>query len=128
MDMQVLFCEQIKIRAAMQGKEAVASGNSSEQEITQTSTKTEITTLRAELENVKTQMTELQRDYFELQHEYGKKNNKHMNRSAWNFGWTKIRTSALFHRKSEGNLSGQVHKIPNSLGHKMNFRRRLSMS
>jgi hypothetical protein len=40
MDMQVLFCEQIKIRAAMQGKEAVASGNSSEQEITQTSTKT----------------------------------------------------------------------------------------
>ncbi|KAI5587916.1 hypothetical protein BDE02_05G061700 [Populus trichocarpa] len=126
--LKVLFCEQIKIRAAMQGKEAVASGNSSEQEITQTSTKTEITTLRAELENVKTQMTELQRDYFELQHEYGKKNNKHMNRSAWNFGWTKIRTSALFHRKSEGNLSGQEHKIPNSLGHKMNFRRRLSMS
>uniref|UniRef100_A0A3N7F0Y6 NPH3 domain-containing protein n=1 Tax=Populus trichocarpa TaxID=3694 RepID=A0A3N7F0Y6_POPTR len=126
--LKVLFCEQIKIRAAMQGKEAVASGNSSEQEITQTSTKTEIMTLRAELENVKTQMTELQRDYFELQHEYGKKNNKHMNRSAWNFGWTKIRTSALFHRKSEGNLSGQEHKIPNSLGHKMNFRRRLSMS
>ena len=126
--MQVLFSEQVKMRAAMQGKEPAASDNNSEQEITQTSTKTEIMTLRAELENVKTQMTELQRDYSELQHEYEKQNNKHRNGSAWNFGWTKIRTSALFHRKSEGNLRGQVHKIPNSLGHKMNFRRRLSMS
>ncbi|KAJ6753501.1 BTB/POZ DOMAIN-CONTAINING PROTEIN DOT3 [Salix purpurea] len=77
MDMQVLFSEQVKMRATIQGKDPAASDNNSEQEITQTSTKTEIVTLRAELENVKTQMTELQRDYSELQNEYEKHNNKH---------------------------------------------------
>ncbi|KAF9681881.1 hypothetical protein SADUNF_Sadunf05G0049100 [Salix dunnii] len=126
--LKVLFCEQIKMRAAMQGKERVANGNSSEQKTTQTSTKTEIMTLRAELENIKTKMTELQREYSELQLEYEKKNKRHMNGPAWNFGWTKIRTSALFHRKSVGDLSGEVHRMPNSLGNKMNFRRRLSIS
>ncbi|KAG6767326.1 hypothetical protein POTOM_028525 [Populus tomentosa] len=125
---QVLFSEQVKMRAAMQGKEPAASDNNSEQEITQTSTKTEIMALRAELENIKTQMTELQRDYSELQHEYEKQNNKHRNGSAWNFGWTKIRTSALFHRKLEGNEGGEGHQRSNSLGSKINFRRRLSIS
>lgn len=125
--MQVLFSEQVKMRAAMQGKDPAASDNNSEQEITQTSTKTEIVTLRAELENVKTQMTELQRDYSELQNEYEKHNNKHRNGSAWSFGWTRIRTSALFHRKLDGNESGG-HQRPNSLGSRINFRRRLSIS
>ncbi|KAJ6378123.1 hypothetical protein OIU78_028375 [Salix suchowensis] len=124
---QVLFSEQVKMRAAMQGKDPAASDNNSEQEITQTSTKTEIMTLRAELENVKTQMTELQRDYSELQNEYEKHNNKHRNGSAWSFGWTRIRTSALFHRKLDGNESGG-HQRPNSLGSRINFRRRLSIS
>ncbi|KAG5241806.1 BTB/POZ domain-containing protein [Salix suchowensis] len=124
---QVLFSEQVKMRAAMQGKDPAASDNNSEQEITQTSTKTEIMTLRAELENVKTQMTELQRDYSELQNEYEKHNNKHRNGSAWSFGWTRIRTSALFQRKLDGNESGG-HQRPNSLGSRINFRRRLSIS
>ena len=118
--MQVLFSEQVKMRAAMQGKDPAASDNNSEQEITQTSTKTEIMTLRAELENVKTQMTELQRDYSELQNEYGKHNNKHKNGSTWSFRWTKIRTSALFQRTLDGNESGGHHR-PSSRGNRINF-------
>ncbi|CAK7334643.1 unnamed protein product [Dovyalis caffra] len=124
---QVLFSEQVKMRAAMQGKEPAARDNS-EQEITETSTKTEVMTLRAEVEKIKTQMTELQRDYSELQHEYENQNNKHRNGSTWNFGWTKIRTSALFHRKLDRIENREGQKRPNSLGSKINFRRRLSIS
>ncbi|CAN1832658.1 hypothetical protein LINPERHAP1_LOCUS33553 [Linum perenne] len=44
-------------------------------------------------------MAELQKDYLELQQEYAKLNNKHKHRLAW--GWKRIRTSTLFHRKAE---------------------------
>ncbi|CAN1813722.1 BTB/POZ domain-containing protein DOT3, partial [Linum perenne] len=94
---QVLFSEQVKLRAAMQRKDPAESGNISEQEVHQTETKSEIMTLKAELENVKTRMAELQKDYLELQQEYAKLNNKHKHTLAW--GWKRIRTSSLFHRK-----------------------------
>lgn len=110
MDMQVLFSEQVKLRAAMQGKEPAASGDNSEQEVSQTSTKTEIVTLKSELENVKAKMAELQRDYSELQREYRKLNNKQRDISVWSLSWKKIRRSALFHRKVDGAENGDGHQ------------------
>ncbi|KAF8012197.1 hypothetical protein BT93_I0356 [Corymbia citriodora subsp. variegata] len=98
--MQVLFSEQVKMRAATQGKEQELSGNNSEQDGNRSSTEIEITNLRAELENVKAKMAELQNDYTELQQEYEKLNNKQRNGSTWSSGWRKIKNS--FHAKQEG--------------------------
>ncbi|KAK7358982.1 hypothetical protein VNO77_00925 [Canavalia gladiata] len=97
---QVLFSEQIKMRAAMQEKEPAQSGIQSEQEGNQTSATMDIKTLRAELENVKSKMVELQNDYFELQHEYEKLSNKPKNSSGWVLNWRKIKNS--FHTKPAG--------------------------
>ena len=70
--MQVLFSEQVKMRAAMHEKEPAQIGIQSEQEENQTSATMDIKALKAELENVKSQMVELQNDYCELQQEYKK--------------------------------------------------------
>ncbi|XP_037493834.1 BTB/POZ domain-containing protein DOT3 isoform X2 [Jatropha curcas] len=124
---QVLFSEQVKMRSAMRGKEPTTTSNNSEQEVSQASTRTEIMTLKAELENVKTQMAELQQDYSELQHEYGKLNKQQKHTSGWNLSWKEIRKSALFNRKMDGeNREGPDN--PKSPVHKMNFRRRQSVS
>ncbi|XP_050204443.1 BTB/POZ domain-containing protein DOT3 [Mercurialis annua] len=111
---QVLFSEQVKMRAAMRGKEPATSGNNSEQEGSQTSTKTEILTLKTELQNIKAQMAELQRDYSELQHEYLKVNNKQRNTLAWTLNWKNIRKSSLFNRKTDGDETreGQQRSTP----------------
>ncbi|CAN0862068.1 BTB/POZ domain-containing protein DOT3 [Linum grandiflorum] len=118
---QVLFTEQVKLRAAMQRKDSGGSGNISEQEVHQTETKSEIMTLKAELENVKTRMAELQKDYLELQHEYAKLNNKHKNTLAW--GWKKIRTSSLFHRKVDEVEIDEGRQRSNSISQKLKSRK-----
>ncbi|EEF31124.1 Root phototropism protein, putative [Ricinus communis] len=125
---QVLFSEQVKMREAMRGKEPAASGNNSEQEVSQTSTKAEIMTLKTELENVKAKMAELQRDYSELQHEYVKINSKQRHLPGWSFNWKKIRKSSLFSRKTEAEETSEGQQRSNPLISKINFRRRQSIS
>ncbi|KAF5749804.1 putative Root phototropism protein [Tripterygium wilfordii] len=125
---QVLFAEQVKIREAMQGKELAVSGNNSEQELDLPSTKTEFKNLKAELEMTKTRMAELQRDYSELQHEYEKLTDKQRKTSGWNFAWKMIRKSALFQRRMEEDGNGERRASSNSIGRKVNLRRRLSIS
>ncbi|CAN1190455.1 BTB/POZ domain-containing protein DOT3 [Linum perenne] len=124
---QVLFSEQVKLRAAMQRKDPAESGNISEQEVHQTETKSEIMTLKAELENVKTRMAELQKDYLELQQEYAKLNNKHKHTLAW--GWKRIRTSSLFHRKVavDGVETVEGRQRSHSTSQAPNLRRRVSV-
>ncbi|MCD9637788.1 hypothetical protein HAX54_021287 [Datura stramonium] len=94
---KVLLSEQVKMRAAVQGKDITASDDNSDKENSWSSTKKEVKSLREELEKVKTQMAELQSDYSELQQEYEKVNNKH--RSSWTSGWRKMKKSGLFNRK-----------------------------
>ncbi|KAJ4831824.1 hypothetical protein Tsubulata_010195 [Turnera subulata] len=125
---QVLFSEQVKMRAAMQGKERAANGNNSEQEAGQTSTGTEIISLKEELENVKMQMADLQKDYLELQQECEKLNSKQRNITAWNFSWKKIRKSSLFHRKVESDENGEGQHRANSSTNRINQRRRQSIT
>lgn len=117
--MQVLFSEQVKMRAAMQEKETAPSGDVSEQEGNQSFTVTEIKTLKAELEIVKTQMAELQSDYSDLQREYEKQNKKPKNALHWSFSWRKIKNS--LHARVDGGETGDEQQRPNS------FRRRLSI-
>lgn len=128
--MQVLFSEQVKMRAVMQGKEQEReqSGNNSEKEGNQSSTEIEIKNLRAELENVNAKMAELQKDYTELQQEYEKLlNNKQRNGSTWSSGWRKIRNP--FHAKQAGDETGDGENRPSPARRcKASFRRRLSMS
>ncbi|KAJ8765558.1 hypothetical protein K2173_014680 [Erythroxylum novogranatense] len=134
---QVLFAEQVKMRTSLQGKEQIASGNSSEQESNQSATKTEITVLKEELEitvlkeeleTVKAKMAELQRDYSELQHEYDKVNNKKKSISGWSINWKKIRRSSLLHKKGdiEETEAEQRQSIP--LDCNRSSERRLSLS
>ncbi|KAM7517461.1 hypothetical protein LguiB_016423 [Lonicera macranthoides] len=125
---QVLFSEQVKMRAAVQGKEQVASSDNSDQEGSWSSTKNEIKNLKSELEKVKEQMIELQRDYSELQQKYNKLNTKQRNLSGWTFGWKNIRNSALFHKKMEVNETGEGKERLNPIGCRVSFRRRRSIS
>lgn len=94
---QVLLSEQVKMRAAVQGKDITGSDDNSDKENSWSSTKNEVKSLREELEKVKMQMAELQRDYSELHQEYEKVNNKPSN--PWTSGWRKMKKSALFNRK-----------------------------
>ncbi|XP_021651695.2 BTB/POZ domain-containing protein DOT3 isoform X2 [Hevea brasiliensis] len=120
---QVLFSKQVKMRAAMRGKEPVANGNHSEHEVSHKTTKTEIMTLKEELENVNAQMAKLQTDYSKLQYEYAKLNNKHRNFLGWSLSWKKIRKTAFFNRKIDGPESSEAQQISNPLASKVNFRR-----
>lgn len=128
-DMQVLFSEQVKMRAAMQEKELAQSGINSEQEGNQTSATIDIKTLKTELESVKSKMVELQNDYFELQQDYEKLSNKPKNPLGWGLNWRKIKSS--FHVKPAGDETrdGQgIPKSPNPTQRKGTPRRRLFVS
>ncbi|XP_057501674.1 BTB/POZ domain-containing protein DOT3-like [Actinidia eriantha] len=124
--MQVLLSEQIKMRAAMQGKEQAASGNNSDQEESWTS-KEEIKILKDELLKVKAEMQGLHRDYTELQRIYGNVNNKRRSLSGWTLGWRKIKNSGFFNRKMEGDETRVEQQRSTSSGLRVSLRRRLSM-
>ncbi|XP_041004775.1 BTB/POZ domain-containing protein DOT3 isoform X1 [Juglans microcarpa x Juglans regia] len=117
---QVLFSEQVKMRAAMVEKEPAPSGNITEQEGNQSSTDTEIKTLKAELEIVKMTMAELQSDYSDLQREYEKRSHKQKRVSGWSSSWRKIKNS--FQAKVDGDETRDEQLRPKA------FRRRLSLS
>ncbi|GFY94040.1 phototropic-responsive NPH3 family protein [Actinidia rufa] len=125
--MQVLVSEQIKMRAVMQGKEQVASGNNSDHEESQSS-REEIKILKEELHKVKAEMQELQRDYTELQRINGKVNNKRRSLSGWTLGWRKIINSGFFNGKMDGDETRVEQKRSNSSGLRVSLRRRLSMT
>ncbi|GFY80254.1 phototropic-responsive NPH3 family protein [Actinidia rufa] len=124
--MQVLLSEQIKMRAAMQGKEQAASGNNSDQEESWTS-KEEIKILKDELLKVKVEVQGLQKDYTELQRIYGNVNNKRRSLSGWTLGWRKIKNSGFFNRKTEGDETRVEQQRSTSSGLRVSLRRRLSM-
>ncbi|CAK9163247.1 unnamed protein product [Ilex paraguariensis] len=125
---QVLFSEQVKMRAAMQGKDQAASDDNSDQEGVGSSTKKEIKTLKAELENVKIRMTELQKDQSELLQEYEKLNKKQRNISSWPFGWRKIKKSALLQVQEGDETDEGQQQRPNPTGYRVAIRRRQSIS
>ncbi|XP_004504074.1 BTB/POZ domain-containing protein DOT3 isoform X2 [Cicer arietinum] len=129
---QVLFAEQVKMRAAMQEKEPAQSGINSEHDANQTSATMDVKTLKEELDDVKSKMVELHSDYFELQQEYKKlssNNNKSKNTSVWGLNWRKIKNS--FHVKPAGNETRDGQDIPmspDSTRRRSTTRRRVSMS
>ncbi|KAL3527738.1 hypothetical protein ACH5RR_012394 [Cinchona calisaya] len=124
---QVLFSEQAKMRATIQGKDQTPSDDNEGQEGSWLCTKKEVSTLKAELEMVKEKMTELQTDYFELQQEYEKLNNKQRSLSSWTFKWMKTKKSSLSLGKvdEEKTDEGQLGSLS---GRKTKFRRRVSIS
>ncbi|XP_052189364.1 BTB/POZ domain-containing protein DOT3 [Diospyros lotus] len=123
---QVLFSEQVKMRAAVQGKEQpTICGNSDQEESLSTK---EIRILKAELEKVKEEMQELKRDYTELQREYIRLNKQPSNPSGWPFGWRKIRSSGFFGRKVDGTDAREGQHKSNSMDHRVNLRERMSVS
>lgn len=101
-------------------KEPVPSGNITEQAGNQSSTDTEIKTLKAELEIVKMTMAELQSDYSDLQREYEKRSHKQKRVSGWSFSWRKIKNS--FQAKVDEDETRDEQQRPKA------FRRRLSLS
>lgn len=116
------------MRAAMQAKDPEASTVTAEQEGHWSITKKEVKALKAELEMVKMKMAELQRDYNDLQREYGNLSNKPRNISSWSLGWKKIRKSAVFQGKFDGEDDGEEQQRQDQAGRKVHFRRRASLS
>ncbi|KAK4485937.1 hypothetical protein RD792_008588 [Penstemon davidsonii] len=109
---QVLFSEQVKIRASIQGKDRTETTDNLEQESNWSSTNNEVKTLKLELEKVRMQMAEIQRDYSELQQEHGKQNIKRRYSLGWTFGWRKVRNSGLFNVKLYRNEINASHRRP----------------
>ncbi|KAI4347211.1 hypothetical protein L6164_008043 [Bauhinia variegata] len=123
---QILFTEQVKMRAATQEKEPTASGNNSEQEGNQSSADVDIKTLKVELENVKSKMAELLSDYSELQREHKNLSKKPKNAaSGWNFGWRKNKKS--IHTKPDGDENRDEQNRPDPVT-RVSSRRRRSIS
>ncbi|PIN26768.1 hypothetical protein CDL12_00487 [Handroanthus impetiginosus] len=120
---QVIFSEQVKIRAAIQRK--FQTETDSDQEGSTSSRNKEVKALKIELEKLKTQMTELQRHYSELQQEHQKQNTKQRNPSGWTLGWRKIRRPALFNLKIDGEETDEIHNRSNQI-HRDTSRRRQS--
>ncbi|XP_009592919.1 BTB/POZ domain-containing protein DOT3-like isoform X3 [Nicotiana tomentosiformis] len=123
--LQVLFSEQVKMKAAIQGKDYIASDDESDKESSQSPSKKEVKSLKEELEKIKIQMEELQRDYSELQHDYEKVNNKNR-KTTWTFGWRK-KKSALSDGKLDREVTEEGHYRSN-VGCKAGSRRRQSIS
>ncbi|KAK6150416.1 hypothetical protein DH2020_015348 [Rehmannia glutinosa] len=122
---QVLFSEQVKIRAAIQGKSQTETVENSDQETSWSSTNKEVKALKIELEKVKTQMAELQRDYLELQQENQKQNIRPRKSSGWTLGWRKIRKSALYNLNADEETN-ETHNRPNQSRGKLSRRQSLS--
>ncbi|KAK9096872.1 hypothetical protein Sjap_022369 [Stephania japonica] len=95
---EVLFSEQVKIRAAMNEKENMSSEIKAEQETIWSCNMKEIKIIKEELENVKTKMSELQHEYSELQQEF-EKLKRQRGLLGWSSGWKKIRKSTVFQGK-----------------------------
>nr|XP_016496487.1 PREDICTED: BTB/POZ domain-containing protein DOT3-like isoform X3 [Nicotiana tabacum] len=123
--LQVLFSEQVKMKAAIQGKDHITSDDESDKESSQSPSKKEVKSLKEELEKIKIQMEELQRDYSELQHDYEKVNNKNR-KTTWTFGWRK-KKSALSDGKLDREVTEEGHYRSN-VGCKAGSRRRQSIS
>ncbi|XP_075482867.1 BTB/POZ domain-containing protein DOT3 [Primulina tabacum] len=126
---QVLFSEQVKIRKTMQGIGQRETGDNSEGESNNwSSTDKEVKALKVELERLKMQMADMQRDYSELQHEHERLNlKKERHSSSWALGWRKIRKSALFNRKIDGDETDESQNRMNP-SRRGSFRRRQSIS
>ncbi|OIT20760.1 PREDICTED: BTB/POZ domain-containing protein DOT3-like [Nicotiana attenuata] len=123
---QVLFSEQVKMKAAIQGKDHIPSDDESDKESSQSPSKKEVKSLKEELEKIKIQMEELQRDYSELQHDYEKVSNKNT-KTSWTFGWRKMKKSALSDGKLDSEVTEEGHNRSN-VGCKACSRRRQSIS
>ncbi|KAK9713459.1 hypothetical protein RND81_06G028500 [Saponaria officinalis] len=105
---QVLFCEQEKMRIAMQNKEKDVDIGDCEGKESWSSAKTEIKTLRTELEMVKETLSELQRDYSDLLREYEKQISKQQNTSrSWMLGWRKMINATVSNGKAEAENGGR---------------------
>ncbi|CAL5323844.1 unnamed protein product [Camellia sinensis] len=121
---QVLFSEQVKMKAAMQGKEQTARGDNSDHEDSTSSMK-EIKILKAELEEVQLKMQELQTDYTELQRQYDKLKHKHCNLLGWTFGWRKIKNSGFFNGKIDGDETEEGQERYYSRSQRVSLHQRL---
>ncbi|KAL8476174.1 hypothetical protein ACS0TY_028729 [Phlomoides rotata] len=109
---QVLFSEQGKIRNGIQGNSQIEIADKPDQESSRSSTSKEVKSLRIELEKVKEEMAEMQRQYSELQQEYQKHKVKQRKSSGWTVGWQKLRKSALFNLKMDGEDTDESHNRP----------------
>ncbi|PIA52172.1 hypothetical protein AQUCO_01000212v1 [Aquilegia coerulea] len=124
--MQVLYSEQIKMRAAMNGKGPMQHDIMCEQDSTW-STKKEIKNIISELQKIRTSIEELQHDYSQLQQEF-EKANKQKIVSGWSSGWKKFKTSTLFHGKMNAMDTENVQLGQTTVSSKNSRRRRKSIS
>ncbi|KAF5189170.1 BTB/POZ domain-containing protein DOT3 [Thalictrum thalictroides] len=128
--MQVLCSEQIKMRAAMNGKGPTQHDIICEQNNTW-STKKEIRNIICELQKIRASIEELQHDYSQLQQEF-EKVNKQKNVFGWSSGWKKFKTSTLFQGKINGvdttNVNAQGQPGQTRVSDKNVRRRRQSIS
>ncbi|KAK1423741.1 hypothetical protein QVD17_19049 [Tagetes erecta] len=125
---QVLFTEQVKLRATMNVKQEEANMNNAElQEDNGSSTKEEIKMLKVELEKMMMVIEELQRDYLNLQKDCKNMRTNQNALSGWIFGWKKLKKTTLFHGKISENENTEEREKVKNMRSILGFRRQ-SMS
>lgn len=112
MSLQVLFTEQLKMRAAMErplDRTPDHYTTSEQAESAWCSTKQEMVALKAEVESMKAKVAELHQECAELHVELGKATK--LQKKSSNV-WKKFRDSAFFFRKTDGDEVGVGRQRP----------------
>nr|GEV62189.1 hypothetical protein [Tanacetum cinerariifolium] len=106
--MQVLFAEQVKLRATMQMNQQTVNADSSDHDDDNSSPKEEIKILKLELEKMMVLIEDLQSDYKNLQKDCENMGRKQNALSSWILGWKKLKKSTLFNSKLDSNENREV--------------------
>ena len=125
---QVLFAEQVKLRATMQINQQTVNADSSDQVDTCSSPKEEIKMLKRELEKMAVLIEDLQSDYKNLQHDCENMGRKQNALSSWILGWNKLKKSTLFKAKSDSTENREVKEKEKRMSSMLRLKRRQSMS
>ncbi|PWA98673.1 hypothetical protein CTI12_AA015450 [Artemisia annua] len=126
--MQVLFAEQVKLRATMQINQQTVNADSSDQVDTCSSPKEEIKMLKQDLEKMAVLIEDLQSDYKNLQQDCENMGRKQNALSSWILGWNKLKKSTLFNVKSDSNHENrEVKEKEKRMSSMLRLKRRQSL-
>ncbi|KVH84374.1 BTB/POZ domain-containing protein DOT3 [Cynara cardunculus var. scolymus] len=124
--MQVLFAEQVKLRATMHKNQPATNNDNLDQDDNNCSfPKEEIKMLKVEVERIMVVIEDLQRDYTNL-HQNCEKMIKKQN--GWILGWNKFKKSTLFQGKLDSNENREGKEKEKKINSILRLKRRQSIS
>ncbi|KAJ9564614.1 hypothetical protein OSB04_000580 [Centaurea solstitialis] len=126
---QVLFAEQLKLRATMhKNPQATNNDNLDQEDYNCSFPKEEIKMLKAEVGKIMVVMEDLQKDYKNLHQYCEKMTKKHNALSGWILGWNKLKKSTLFPGKLDSKENREGREKEKRISSILRLKRRQSIS